>query len=636
MPGRDANLLSKGLKMTTEINTMILAGDCKQTLAAIRSESIDLIVSSPPYGMQRKYGSTREKRQSLQDYLEDMHPILNELCRVLKSTGSLCWQVGNHVRDGEVIPLDIPFHGLFKQLGFVLRNRVIWTFAHGLNSTKRFSGRYECVLWFSKSDAYTFHLDPVRVPQKYPGKKHFKGLNYGLPSSNPRGKNPSDYWDIGLIEQDWQDLVWDVPNVKNRHVEKTSHPCQFPIELVQRLVLALTNEGDTVLDPFGGVGSSAIAALILNRRAVLCEIEPEYIEITRQRISAFQDGTLRTRPPVPVHQPSPMIHFENARRELELARTVDEVKQIRDKAEAMRLYCKQARLSLEMQNSCAEIKLRAERRAGEMLNEAELSKGGRPNNLSIDTTGFDPVPTLKSLGVSRDQSSKWQKLTEIPDDDFEDYIETTTSRKKELTSSGALLLAREIERKRTIADLERNIQKAPSIPDQTYEVIVIDPPWSYNLRHDQAGRRNTTPCPTMSLDEIKDIPVQDLSAEDSILWLWITNTHLPDALEIVKHWGFQYRTLLTWVKNRIETGPWLRGRTEHCILAVKGHPVINLTNQSTVIHAPVREHSQKPDEFYRLVETLCPGRRVELFARESRDGWHTWLTLVNGSQTVGL
>src|SRR5208283_2415404 len=155
-----------------------------------------------------------------------------------------------------------------------------------------------------------------------------------------------------------------------------------------------------------------------------------------------ETGILKFRPPAPVHQP-PLVHFENARRELEIARTLDEVKQVRDKSEAMRLYCKQARASLEMQNQCAEIKLRAERRAGEMLNQAELNKGGRPNNLSIDTTGFDPTPTLKNLGISRDQSSKWQRISEIPEESFEDYIQTTKSKEAELTSSGALLLARD-------------------------------------------------------------------------------------------------------------------------------------------------------------------------------------------------
>jgi len=333
------------------------------------------------------------------------------------------------------------------------------------------------------------------------------------------------------------------------------------------------------------------------------------------------------RPPTPVHKPGPMTHFENARRELEMARTVDEVKQIRDRAEAMRLYCKQARVSLEMQNSCAEIKLRAERRAGEMLSETTKNPGGQAEHGSYSShDGRGRIPALSDLGITPNQSSRWRKISEIPEDSFEEFIETTKSKETELTSAGALLLAREIQRQRVIADLEKNIQETPSIPHQTYEVIVIDPPWSYYLRHDQAGRRNTTPYPSMSLDEIKAIPVQELSASDSILWLWTTNSHLPDALEIAKGWGFEYKVLLTWVKNRIGTGYWLRGRTEHCILAVKGHPVISLTNQSTVIHAPVREHSQKPDEFYRLVETLCPGRKIELFARENRDGWDTLLS----------
>ena len=379
---------------------IILAGDCKQTLQSIRSDSVDLIVSSPPYGMQRKYGDTREKTQSLEGYLEDMLPVLNELYRILKSTGSLCWQVGNCVQGGEIFPLDIRFYGLFKQFGLSLRNRIVWRFEAGLHASKRFSGRYETILWFSKSDDYVFCLDNIRVPQKYPGKKHFKGLNHGLPSSNPLGKNPSDYWDIGLIEEDWQEQVWNIPNVKNNHVEKTIHPCQFPVELVQRLILALTTEKDTVLDPFGGVGSSAIAALTLNRKAILCEIEPSYIDITKRRIRDFHNGTLKFRPPVAVRQPGPMIHFDNARREIELARTVDEVKTIRDRAEAMRLYCKQARHSLEMQNKCAEIKLRAERRAGVLLSETEKNPGGQAEHeLYLSQKGTGRIPKLSELGI---------------------------------------------------------------------------------------------------------------------------------------------------------------------------------------------------------------------------------------------
>jgi N6-adenosine-specific RNA methylase IME4 len=317
--------------------------------------------------------------------------------------------------------------------------------------------------------------------------------------------------------------------------------------------------------------------------------------------------------------------------------TVDEVKTIRDKAEAMRLYCKQARHSLEMQNQCAEIKLRAERRAGEMLTETEKNPGGQVEHESYPShESRGRIPKLSELGITWNQSSQWQKIGEIPEESFEDYIQTTKSRKGELTSAGALLLAREIERQRRIHDIEEQIEKSPPLPEQRYEVLVVDPPWEYRLRHDQGDRRNTILYPTMNIEEIKAIPIQQLAEETSILWLWTTNAHLPDALEIAKGWGFEYKVLLTWVKNRIGTGYWLRGRTEHCIMAVKGHPVINLTNQSTVLVAPIRAHSQKPDEFYRLVETLCTGRKIELFARESRDGWDTWLTSVNVSQSVGL
>ncbi|MEO0250535.1 MAG: site-specific DNA-methyltransferase, partial [candidate division WOR-3 bacterium] len=213
------------------------------------------------------------------------------------------WQVGNFVEDGEVYPLDILYYPIFKRLGMKLRNRIIWKFGHGLHASKRFSGRYETILWFTKSDRYVFNLDAVRIPAKYPGKRHYKGPNRGKPSGHPLGKNPSDVWEI--VVRDWEELVWDVPNVKSNHPEKTIHPCQFPIELVERCVLALTNEGDWVFDPYMGVGSALIAALMHNRRAMGCEKEAAYVEIARQRIEDYFNGTLRYRPlGKPVYQPT--------------------------------------------------------------------------------------------------------------------------------------------------------------------------------------------------------------------------------------------------------------------------------------------------------------------------------------------
>ncbi len=277
----------------------IIPGDCLETLHSLPNDFAKLIITSPPYNVGKVY----EKATELGRYLEALGPVIDELARVLSPEGSLCWQVGNYVENGEVFPLDIFYYHLFKSRRFKLRNRIIWHFEHGLHASKRFSGRYETLLWFTKSDAYTFNLDPVRVPSKYPGKTHFKGEKYGQPSGNPLGKNPSDIWRIVL--QDWEAELWNIPNVKANHPEKTIHPCQFPIELVERCVLALTNESDWVLDPFSGVGSAMLAALRNNRRAIGCEKEAEYVEVAKQRINDFYSGRLRYRQlGKPVHQPT--------------------------------------------------------------------------------------------------------------------------------------------------------------------------------------------------------------------------------------------------------------------------------------------------------------------------------------------
>lgn len=280
---------------------ILLAGDCNESIKKIPDDSMKLIISSPPYNLNKEY----ETQKSLNVYLKEMKPLFDDLYRVLHPKGSLCWQVGNYVDNGEVYPLDVYFYHFLKKTGrgLKLRNRVVWHFGHGLHATKRFSGRYETLLWFTKTDDYTFNLDAVRVPSKYPGKRHYKGENKGKPSGNPLGKNPEDVWEILL--QDWETCLWDIPNVKANHPEKLDHPCQYPVELVQRCILALTDPGDFVLDPFAGVGTAMIAAVMHNRKAVLCEREEKYIDLSRQRLDAFNDGRLKVRPlGKAVHKPT--------------------------------------------------------------------------------------------------------------------------------------------------------------------------------------------------------------------------------------------------------------------------------------------------------------------------------------------
>lgn len=253
--------------------------DAFDFLAKVKTGSVDLVVSSPPYFMGKEYDTSL----SIQDFKSVHLRLLPELVRVLKPGGSLCWQVGHHVRGGVSVPLDAIVYGTFAESEeLFLRNRIIWTFGHGEHARRRFSGRHETILWYTKGDEYHFDLDAVRVPQKYPGKRSYKGPRKGELSGNPLGKNPSD--------------IWEIPNVNANHVEKTAHPCQFPVALVQRLVKALCPSGGMVADPFMGSGTSAIAALHEKRKFVGCDQNAAYVKLASQRLRELKAGQLKFRP----------------------------------------------------------------------------------------------------------------------------------------------------------------------------------------------------------------------------------------------------------------------------------------------------------------------------------------------------
>lgn len=290
MPQYNRTLLGKNLRIADEFTTsesiVVYRGDCLDLLKSIPDASLKLVVTSPPYNIGKEY----EKELNLDLYIRQQAQVVAECVRALSPKGSICWQVGNYIDKGTIIPLDTVLYPIFSGLDLKMRNRIIWHFEHGLHCNRRFSGRYETIMWFTKSNDYTFNLDPVRIPQKYPGKKYFKGPKAGQYSCNPLGKNPGD--------------LWVIPNVKSNHVEKTEHPCQFPVELIERLVLSLTDEGDWVLDPFLGTGTSVIAAIRHKRRGVGSEIIPKYVEVARHRIQQEIEGVLRTRPMSrPVYDP---------------------------------------------------------------------------------------------------------------------------------------------------------------------------------------------------------------------------------------------------------------------------------------------------------------------------------------------
>lgn len=252
----------------------ILLGDCANLLRSLPNESVDLVVSSPPYNIGKEY----ESRKALEHYLDEQRSVLAECVRVLKPTGSIFWQVGtfSDKKNGALIPLDIKFFPILEGLGMVPRNRIIWARQHGLHATKKFSGRHETILWFTKSDDdYVFSLDSIRVPQKYQGKTHYRGDKRGELSCNPDGKNPGD--------------IWMFRNVKHNHEEQTIHPCQFPEDLISRIVLSTTSESGLVLDPYMGTGTVAVVARDHGRHYVGAELNRQYHEVALRRLSGTPD-----------------------------------------------------------------------------------------------------------------------------------------------------------------------------------------------------------------------------------------------------------------------------------------------------------------------------------------------------------
>lgn len=277
-------------------------GNCKRLLAEMKADTVDLTITSPPYCIGKAYES---ESTTTADFIETQRQVIPQVARVTKTGGSICWQTGYHVTDGTVFPLDYAIYEILQGIpGFILRNRIIWSFGHGLHSSVRFSGRHEVILWFTKGNDYNFALDEVRVPQKYPGKRYYKGANKGQFSGNPLGKNPGD--------------VWEIPNVKANHVEKTTHPCQFPVALAQRLIKALCPSDGIVFDPFAGVGSTGAAAALEKRRFLGAEINGGYCAIALKRMEEAANGRLAYRADhKPIHVPSPTdavarrpAHFE--------------------------------------------------------------------------------------------------------------------------------------------------------------------------------------------------------------------------------------------------------------------------------------------------------------------------------------
>lgn len=269
---RTTNLSMGQPPISRELLDSIVLENCQDLLRQLPECSVDTVVSSPPYNIGKEY----ETRRALEHYLDEQTAVLRECHRVLKPTGSVFWQVGSYVDDGSHFPLDIKLFPVFEALGMVPRNRIMWVRTHGVHARRRLSCRHETILWFTKGEEYKFFLDPIRVPQKYPNKTSWHSRNKGELTGNPLGKNPGD--------------VWAFRNVKHNHEEQTIHPCQFPEDMIERIVLTSTEPGDVVLDPYMGAGTVAVVARDLDRHFVGAEIDPKYHAVAVHRLSGEPDS----------------------------------------------------------------------------------------------------------------------------------------------------------------------------------------------------------------------------------------------------------------------------------------------------------------------------------------------------------
>jgi N6-adenosine-specific RNA methylase IME4 len=315
-----------------------------------------------------------------------------------------------------------------------------------------------------------------------------------------------------------------------------------------------------------------------------------------------------------------LVRLDAARRALSEARTLEDIKSVRDQAEAIRSYMKAQGYSLEMQNDCAEIGIRAERAMGELLPRVIEHGGDRRTDSSLQAA------RLKDLGVNETESHRAQLVADVPEETFEQHIAETKAAKRELSHTGVYRVAKEQKREAIRESNRALVIEPPPLPPATFQTIVLDPPWDWGDEGDvsQFGRGDPAYA-TLSIEELLALPVATLSEPNAHIYLWITNRSLPKGFALLERWGFRYITTLTWCKPSIGMGNYFRGSTEHVLFGVRGSLPLLRRDVGTWFEWPRgSRHSDKPGGFFALVEDCSPGPWLEMFARTTRPGWTAW------------
>lgn len=337
-----------------------------------------------------------------------------------------------------------------------------------------------------------------------------------------------------------------------------------------------------------------------------------------------------------------LVRYEAACRALEEASSVDEVKDIFSKADAVRVYARQAK-NKKLENDAKIIRWRAIRRLGEMMEAQPKAKPGRRKQ--EEEIGLENSPiSLDEAGIDKNLAHLARRYAAMEETSFDrlvarcqahnDGVERlpldilAADEKEARRASEAAAYAERTAVGCNVADLE-----ILAADGARFSVIYADPPWEFKVYSGKGKDRSADRhYSTGGLDAIKALPVATLAAENCALLMWAVMPELPGALEIIKAWGFEYKTVgFTWIKQNKSgeglfwgMGYWTRANAEVCLLATKGSPERQARDVHQVLLSPVTEHSRKPDEFHARIERLLRGPYLELYARREREGWTTW------------
>lgn len=338
----------------------------------------------------------------------------------------------------------------------------------------------------------------------------------------------------------------------------------------------------------------------------------------------------------PTTETGAIAALERARTALMEAKSVKEVKAVRDMAETARQLCKKARLGLEIQNEAARVKLDAERKAGVMLADMKLRGGDRKSNL------HDASLKLEDLGIESTQSHRWQRLSLLPDDEYNDHVERCVESGKELTTADVAKLAKKhAATKSTPSVIFEPDSESQSFTDLSeietkFKTVYADPPWQYSNQATRASTDNH--YSTMTVADICALPIASMVEPKALLFLWTTNGFLRESFSVMDAWGFEFKSSMVWVKPQMGIGNYVRNAHEFLLIGSRGGMRTAAAGRSQIswIQSPRGKHSAKPLAFHGVVEKLSEGPRIELFARNAMPGWTAWGNQISPQRTLGI